>query len=87
MFSSYRVNAVSTVTYVALGWLPAIPLIPHTPTECLIWMVAGGLSYTVGIVFLIGSLWFTYAHAVWHLMVMLGSACHCYAIYILLFRH
>mgnify|MGYP001950204335 CR=1 FL=1 len=44
-----RRGAVSTVTYIMLGWLPAIPLIANTPISSLTWMVLGGLSYTIGI--------------------------------------
>lgn len=83
VFSAHRVNAVSTVTYVLLGWLPAIPIVASTPTICVVLMIVGGVSYTVGIIFLVGSSWFTYAHAVWHLMVMLGSGLHTYAIFLL----
>jgi hemolysin III len=83
VFSAHRVNAVSTITYVMLGWLPAIPIVANTPTMCVVLMILGGVSYTLGIVFLIGSSWFTYAHAIWHLMVMLGSGLHTYAIFLL----
>ncbi len=80
VLSSYRVNAVSTVTYVLLGWLPALPLIRNTPWICFLWMLLGGLSFTLGIAFLVRSSTTKYAHAAWHVMVMLGSACHCIAI-------
>jgi hemolysin III len=76
----YRIEAISTLTYVLLGWLPALPLVTRTPTVCVTWMVLGGLSYTLGIVFLISSSRFWYAHALWHLAVMLGSLCHFIAI-------
>jgi len=76
----YRIEAISTLTYVLLGWLPALPLVARTPTVCVNWMVLGGLSYTLGIVFLISSSRFWYAHALWHLAVMLGSLCHFIAI-------
>jgi hemolysin III len=45
----------------------------------LVWLVAGGLFYTVGVVFF-ASHW-KFAHTVWHLFVMVGSACHFAAIY------
>jgi hemolysin III len=84
VLAAYRVNAVSTVTYVLLGWLPAIVLFAGTPMICSIWMVIGGLVYTSGIVFLVRSDEVQYSHAVWHVMVILGSTCHCVAIYLLL---
>ncbi len=84
VLGSHRINAVSTVSYVVLGWLPALPLIAKTPTICLLWMLLGGVSYTTGILLLIRSARVRFAHAGWHMMVMLGSACHCYAVYVLL---
>lgn len=84
VLAAHRINAVSTATYLALGWLPAIPLVGRTPWICFVWMLAGGLCFTIGVLFLKQSSRIRYAHAVWHLLVMLGSACHCTAIYQLL---
>jgi hemolysin III len=81
VFAKHRINGSSTVTYVLLGWLPAIPLFSSTPTICLYWMVAGGLAYTAGIYFLINDHRFRYCHAIWHLAVIAGSTCHFIAIY------
>ena len=81
VFAKHRVNSVATLTYLALGWLPAIPLVRNTPTVCLIWMVFGGLCYSVGVIFLKNSCRARYLHATWHVFVMLGTGCHCYAIY------
>ena len=77
----HRINGISTVTYILLGWLPAIPLVTTTPWEALMWMVAGGLAYTAGIGFLMRDSRVTYFHAMWHLMVMVGSAFHFVAVY------
>ena len=81
VFAAHRINAVSTITYLALGWLPAMPLISSTPRICFMWMLLGGLCYTGGVVFLLQSQRVRYSHAVWHIMVILGSACHAYAVY------
>ncbi len=78
--SGHRINSISTVTYVLLGWLPAIPLWPRTPMICFAWMMIGGLFYTTGIFFLKNSQRVRYSHAVWHIFVMLGSASHAFAI-------
>lgn len=80
VFANYRLDTVSTVTYVLLGWLPTLPLYVRTPTVCITWMLLGGVSYTLGILFLISSHRAWYAHALWHLAVILGSLCHCIAI-------
>lgn len=81
VFAKHRINANSTVTYVLLGWLPAIPLFSGTPTICLYWMIAGGLAYTVGIAFLVSDHRRRYLHAAWHLAVIAGSTCHFISIY------
>ncbi len=82
--AKYRIEASSTVTYVLLGWVPAIVLFARTPTDCILWMVAGGLSYTLGILFLIRSHHAWYTHSLWHLAVIGGSTCHFIAVWHLL---
>lgn len=73
---------VSTVLYVAMGWVAVVaagPLMERLPTAGLVWLVAGGLSYTLGaVVFLLDNR-IRYAHAVWHLFVLGGSVCHFFA--------
>lgn len=72
----------STGLYVAMGWVAlvaAAPLYERMSAQGLAWLVAGGLSYTAGaIVFLFDSK-VRYAHFVWHLFVMGGSASHFFA--------
>jgi hemolysin III len=73
---------VSTGLYVAMGWVAVVaagPLVQRMPTAGLVWLVAGGLCYTLGaLVFLLDNR-VRYAHAVWHLFVLGGSACHFFA--------
>jgi hemolysin III len=73
---------VSTGLYLAMGWLvvaAAGPLMDRMPAAGLWWLVAGGLSYTLGAgVFLLDNR-VRYAHFVWHLFVMGGSVCHFFA--------
>ncbi|MFN3192160.1 MAG: PAQR family membrane homeostasis protein TrhA [Aureliella sp.] len=83
VFATHRINAVATLTYLALGWLPALPLIATTPWICFVWMLAGGVCYSVGVLFLKQSSRIRFSHAVWHIFVMLGSACHVYAVSLL----
>jgi hemolysin III len=65
-----------------MGWLAVFaagPLLQHIAPHGLALLVAGGVSYTLGaIVFLLDSR-LRYAHFVWHLFVMGGSACHFFA--------
>ncbi len=74
---------VSLALYLALGWLivvPGKPLAEALPTNALLWVAAGGFCYTAGAVFYA---WrgFRYHHAVWHLFVLAGSACHFAAVF------
>lgn len=80
---AYRVEAVSVWTYVVLGWMPIIsgpPLLRLVPAAALWWMLIGGVFYTVGTAFLIYDEKVFHFHAVWHLFVIAGSACHFVAI-------
>lgn len=68
----------STALYVVMGWLAVfaiVPLIRNLPGQGLAWLVAGGLCYTLGVIFFA---WRTlpFNHAIWHLFVIGGSVCH-----------
>jgi hemolysin III len=77
----------STALYIVMGWLAVIawgPMIRALPPAGVAWMVAGGLCYTLGVIFFA---WrkLRFNHAIWHLFVLAGSACHVVAsaVYIL----
>lgn len=72
----HRVNSSGTISYLLLGWLPAIPLASHVPTQLVVSMFAGGILYTIGVGFLINDKKAKYLHACWHLWVMSAAACH-----------
>lgn len=69
----------STGLYVLMGWavlLAIVPLAQRMAPAGLGWLVAGGLAYTLGAVVFHFDSKLRYAHFVWHLFVMAGSACH-----------
>lgn len=69
----------STGLYVAMGWVAVVaiaPMMQRLPAAGLAWLVAGGLCYTLGAVVFHFDSRVRYAHFVWHLFVMAGSACH-----------
>ena len=77
-----RHPVLSTVLYLGMGWLIVIavePLRAHLPTPGLQWLVCGGLAYTVGVAFYAAKR-VPYAHFVWHLFVLAGTACHYMAV-------
>ena len=73
----------STVLYIAMGWVAvfaAAPMIARVPGAGLAWLIAGGVSYTAGAVVFMFDSRVRYAHFVWHLFVLGGSACHFVAV-------
>lgn len=74
-------------TYGIMGWLPIVALpniLDSAPAGVLLWVLAGGLFYSAGTLFLRLTLRVRYCHAAWHTFVIAGSACHYVAIWILL---
>ena len=73
----------STGLYLVMGWLvliAAVPLVERVPFPGLMWLVAGGLSYTVGVVFFVLDSRIRYSHTVWHAFVTAGTGCHFLAV-------
>ena len=74
---------VSTALYLGMGWLGLIAIKPlwlNLPGWGFFWLVAGGLSYTLGVVFFVLDERVRYTHFVWHLFVLTGTACHFIAV-------
>jgi hemolysin III len=86
IFARFRFPYLSTAMYIAMGWLAVFiirPLARHLPIGGLLWLVAGGLAYTAGVLFY-HSEKMRFSHLIWHLFVLAGTACHfvavlCYA--------
>ena len=76
--SKTRVNYYFVGLYVAMGWLMLIAIVPifnSLPTTGFLWLMAGGLFYSFGILFY-AKAQFLYHHLVWHLFVIAGSLAH-----------
>jgi hemolysin III len=74
---------LSVVIYVVMGWVVLVALVPllrALGSAGFIWLAAGGLFYTFGIVFYALDRRFRYAHGIWHLFVIAGSAAQYIAI-------
>lgn len=83
LFSS-RGGLVSTLIYLAMGWLILIavrPLFQSLPLAGILWLVAGGLAYTAGVAFYALGHRIRYGHFGWHLFVVAGAFSHFVAIY------
>ena len=78
LFFTGKYNLISTIMYVLMGWVIVFaikPLINNLPLEGLLWLFAGGISYTIGaILYSIKKIKFN--HAIFHMFVLIGSFCH-----------
>ena len=79
----FRFPRLSTLMYLGMGWLAVVaagPLVRALPAGGLAWLVAGGLCYSLGVIWYVRD-HLPYRHALWHLLVLSGSACHYTAVY------
>ena len=82
LFYTGRFKRLSTLIYIAMGWMimvAAKPMLAALDTWTLGWLLAGGLSYTLGTFFYHRES-IRYSHAIWHLFVIAGSVCHFVAV-------
>jgi hemolysin III len=82
IFMFGRYPRLALALYLLMGWMAVLvirPMIEHVPAPGAVLMALGGLLYTAGV-------WFyvrdhkPYSHAIWHLFVLGGSACHYFAV-------
>ncbi|MFB5759761.1 PAQR family membrane homeostasis protein TrhA [Paenibacillus medicaginis] len=81
-FFTKRFLFMSTLFYIAMGWLIVIawnPLMAVVPYTGIVLLAAGGVLYTLGTVFYVWKA-FPYHHAVWHVFVLGGSILHFFAV-------
>jgi hemolysin III len=82
LFFTGRFKGVSTLIYLGMGWLAltaAGPFLRNLPLDTTLWLLAGGVAYSVGTIFYM-SRRIPFAHAIWHGFVLAGSACHFVAV-------
>lgn len=75
---------LSTGLYLVMGWLILVaiePLYASVPVTGLIWLLAGGICYTVGVAFFSTDKHLRYGHAIWHVFVLSGTFCHYLAVW------
>lgn len=83
--SGRAVKVLQLIIYLAMGWactLDLDSLRAALPEAGFRWVAAGGLAYTVGVVFYILDKLkrLTHAHGIWHFFVLVGSVCHFIAV-------
>ena len=83
LFFTGKYDLMSTIMYVLMGWIIVFaikPLINNLPLEGLIWLFAGGISYTIGAI-IYGIKKIKFNHAIFHMFVLMGSFCHFMSVY------
>lgn len=74
---------LSTGLYLLMGWLIVAAgeqLFAQVAFEGVLWLLAGGIFYTAGVVFYTTDSKLKYGHTIWHLFVILGTVCHYFAV-------
>jgi len=74
----FRYERLSVTMYLLMGWIGILalgPLVERISTEGVAWLLTGGLAYTIGTMFYVRPE-IKYAHAIWHIFVLAGSALH-----------
>jgi len=78
LFFTGKYNLISTLMYVVMGWIIIFaikPIFNILPLEGFLWLVTGGMAYTIGaILYSIKKIKFN--HAIFHILVLVGSVCH-----------
>lgn len=83
IFFTGRFNVLSTILYVAMGWLIVFSfrsLVQNLDFNGLVWLISGGIAYTLGaVLYALDKLKFN--HAIFHVFVLLGTLCHFVSVY------
>jgi len=70
--------------YLSMGWIMLVAWQPVTaalPAAGIVWLLSGGVIYTLGTVFYGLDTRLPHAHGIWHLFVLAASACHYIAVF------
>jgi len=81
-FGKYRI--LSAMAYVIMGWIAVTavsPLIDSLTLTGALWLFGGGISYTIGAVLYLFDDKIPYNHAIFHVLVLIGSGCHFISVY------
>ncbi len=84
LFFTGKYGFISTIGYILMGWIAVFgikALFEALPIEGVIWLVAGGVAYTIGAI-LFGLKMIKFNHAIFHIFVLIGSFCHFISIFL-----
>ncbi len=84
LFFTGKYNFISTLMYVFMGWIIIFaikPLTNNLSSGGIFWLIAGGISYTLGaVIYSIKKIKFN--HALFHIFVLIGSGCHFLSVFL-----
>jgi len=85
-FAKVRRKAVAITIYLVMGWVSVLEwdnLQDALSGAGTTWLLAGGIAYTVGVIFYVmdAKKFMRHSHGIWHLFVLVGSACHFVSIF------
>jgi len=88
IFFTGRYKLLSTLMYIFMGWIIIIavkPLMHNVSINGVAWLIGGGIAYTLGaVLYAIKSIKFN--HAIFHVLVVVGSFCHFITVYYYLLK-
>ncbi len=79
IFFFHRFKALELALYLVMGWSVVIvgePIYEHMPEGCIPYVLGGGAMYTIGTIFFSLDGRLAFAHAIWHLHVLVGACVH-----------
>lgn len=83
-------DALSAVIYLIMGWLIVVAfhkILVVVPFKGIVWLVIGGLCYSLGTIFFLLDKKLPFNHAIWHLFVLAGSITHFFSILFYVLPH
>ena len=83
LFFTGRFKAISTAIYVIMGWLAIFavkPMLENIHWNGMLLIFAGGISFSLGVIFYMRDKKYIYNHAIWHLFVLAGGIFHYFAV-------
>ncbi|VDM51612.1 unnamed protein product [Angiostrongylus costaricensis] len=76
-----KYKTLETIIYILIAGCPSVAIFSMNDRTGLEWMATGGLVYIAGVVFFKMDGIIPFAHAIWHVFVLVGASCHTYAVY------
>ena len=79
-------RVIPIIIYLVMGWACVFTLdsmIAGMSMTAFYFLIAGGIIYSVGVIFFILDNWYPWCHGVWHIFVIGGSVCHYVAVFLL----